>query len=81
VSDADDVIMRVVDGVGEAIDAKASGHFRPPTDPIQNVELLAAFESDGQTFVSYRYVRWVTSQPSTQRTGADACASPAGGRC
>jgi hypothetical protein len=56
VSDADIVLMRVVDGVGEIIDASARARGRPPTDPIQNVELLAAFENDGQTFVSYRYV-------------------------
>ena len=53
---ADVILMRVVNGVGEAQHYHSTGHAMPRLNTNQNVELLSASEADGVSEVTIRCV-------------------------
>jgi hypothetical protein len=55
---ADVIMMRVVNGTGEAIDSYSNGYALPVADTVSNVVLLSASESNGVSTISIRYCQW-----------------------
>lgn len=51
---ADVIMMRVVNGTGEAIDSYSNGYALPVADTVSNVVLLSASESNGVSTISIR---------------------------
>jgi NAD(P)H-flavin reductase/cytochrome b involved in lipid metabolism len=53
-ANADVIMVKVVGGQGQVIDAKASGYALPAPDSSQDVQLVSASETGGRTVVTFK---------------------------